>query len=109
MTHDVFFHLGSTALFIFQLQRWGKFIEHDMYERLLYFRDVLLKSRPYYLHLCQNLVYVDIIFRTHHMWRSKKENIKDAEINLTDKNDKRHIFFSLCAEPFNLFSAYLLL
>ena len=93
MTHDVFFHLGRTAVYIFQLQRWGKFIEHDMYERLLLFRYVLLKSRIYYLHLCQNLVYVDIIFRTHHMWRSKKENIKDAETNLTDKDDKRHIFF----------------
>ena len=49
MTHDVFFRLGSTALFIFQLQRLGKFIEHDMYERLLFFRYVLLKSRTYYL------------------------------------------------------------
>ena len=66
MTHDVFFRLGSTALFILQLQRLGKFIEHNMYERLLFFRYVLLKSRTYYLHLCQNLVYVDIIFRTHH-------------------------------------------
>ena len=109
MTHDIFFQLGSTALFIFQLQRWGKFIEHYMYERLLFFRHVLLKSRTYYLHLCQNLVYVEIIFRTHHMLRSKKENIKDAETNLTDKNDKRDIFFSLCAKPFHFLSAYLLL
>ena len=39
----------------------------------------------------------------------KKENIKDAETNLTDKDDKSDIFFSLCAEPFNFLSAYLLL
>ena len=30
----------------------------------------------------------------------RNENIKDAETNLTDKDDKRDIFFSLCAMLF---------
>ena len=61
MMHDIFFRLGSTALFIFQLQRWGKFIEHNMYERLLFFRYVLFKSRTYYLHFVKTW-YILILF-----------------------------------------------
>ena len=61
MTHDIFFRLGSTALFIFQLQRWGKFIEHNMYERLHFFRYVLLKSGTYYLHFVKTW-YMLILF-----------------------------------------------
>ena len=45
-----------------------------MYERLLFFRYVLLKSRNYYLHLCQNLVYVVSFFVLTIRDGPKKEN-----------------------------------
>ena len=98
MIHDIFFRLGSTALFIFQLQRWGKFIEHNM--RGYFSSDMCFWNRELITCTLSKLGKCWYYFSYSPYVTLRNENIKDAETNLTDKDDKRDIFSSLCAMLF---------